>query len=138
MSCIVDELNGCLQKERKKRVRYKIPTYKKSEKITKNILEYQANQRHIFRLKKLHNIYCEIAKVVYKSQLTIPLEDIRLLKDGLTIHFDGDLPIQAEVTGTEVLSIKDRLEIHIKVLRMVRANKNIKSAINKWLKKKAS
>lgn len=129
MSSPVSVLNK--EKPRKKRVRYKIPTYKKKEKITKNILEYQCNQKHIFRLRTLHNIYCEIAKEVYKSQLTIPFDNIRLFKKGLTIHFDGDLPIQAEVTGTESLPIKERLITHIKVLRTLRKNKAIWRIIKK-------
>ena len=125
------------EEPRKKRVRYKIPTYKKTEKIIKNILEYQCNQKHIFRLRTLHNIYCEIAKEVYKSQLTIPFDDIRLFKKGLTIHFDGGLPIQAEVTGTENLPIKERIIIHIRALRDLRKGKRIKKYRAKKVKEVA-
>ena len=121
--------------DKPKRIRYKIPTYKKSDKIIKNIKAYDANQKHIFRLKTLYSIYQAIAKETMNCQLTIPLEDIRLYRGGLTFYFEKEKNketkqwesyITAEVTGTENLSIKERLKIHIKALRDIRAGKKIK------------
>ena len=40
-----------------KRIRYRIPSYSKAEKINENIKKYDKNQKHIFRLKTLHSIY---------------------------------------------------------------------------------
>lgn len=122
-------------KPAKKRVRYKVPTYKKSDKIIKNIKAYDANQKHIFRLKTLYSIYQAIAREAMNCQLTIPLEDIRLYRGGLTFHFEVERNretkqlenyITAEVTGTENLPIKDRLRIHIRALRDIRAGKKVR------------
>jgi hypothetical protein len=121
----------------KKRVRYKIPTYKKADKIIKNIKSYDANQKHIFRIKTLHIIHREIARELFNYQLTIPLllEELILYRDGLSIFFETEKNpatkqwenyITAEVTGTENLPLKDRIKIHIKALRDIRAGKRVK------------
>jgi hypothetical protein len=117
------------EKPKKKRVRYKVPTYKKADKIIQNIREYENNQKHIFRLKALHNIYIELAREAMRHQITIPLEDIRLYKVNLIFYFERerkDNLVTAEVAGTQNLSIKERLKIHIKALRDLRAGKKVK------------
>ena len=118
----------------KKRVRYKIPTYKKADKINKNILDYSANQNHIFRHKTLHCIYCEIAFLVLNGQRRLPVGDMRLYRDGLVVHFETEYGIysfdyQAEIDGTQNLPVGERLKIHIKLLRILRAGYSVKKAV---------
>ena len=118
----------------KKRVRYKIPTYKKADKINQNILEYSANQKHIFRYKALQQIYEEIAYFVYNGQMRLPVGDLKLFKDGIIIYFDIEYGIynfnyQAEIDGTQNLPVGERLRIHIRLLRLLRQGYNVKKAV---------
>lgn len=118
----------------KKRVRYKIPTYKKSDKINQNIKEYSGNEKHIFRYRVLHNIYEHIAYFVLKGQLRLPIEDFRLYKDGLIINFETQYGIyefdyQAEIDGTQNMPVGERLRIHIRLLRLLRQGYKVKKAV---------
>jgi hypothetical protein len=64
-----------------------------------------------------------------RHQITIPLEDIRLYKGNLIFYFEKERKenlVTAEVAGTQNLSIKERLKIHIKALRDIRAGKKVK------------
>lgn len=128
-------LNEIKSKEStKKRVRYKIPTYKKSDKINKNILDYSANQRHIFRYKTLQCIYCEVAFLVLHGQRRLPVGDVRLYKDGLVVHFETDYGVysfdyQAEIEGTQTMPVGERLRIHVKLLRLLRQGYKVKKAV---------
>lgn len=126
---------------KKKRIRYKTPTYKKADKINQNILSYQCNQKHIFRYKTLHKIYEEIAQIALKGQLKLPLGDFRLFKDNLIIYFETQYGIykfdyQAEIDGTQALPVGKRLRIHIRLLRLLRQGYRVKKAV-KIAKRKA-
>ncbi len=118
----------------KKRVRYKNPTYKKSDKINKNIKDYNANQRHIFRYKTLQCIYCEIAFLVLNGQRRLPVGDMRLYRDGLVVHFETEYGIysfdyQAEIDETQNMSVGQRLRMHIKLLKLLRQGYKAKKAV---------
>ena len=117
-----------------KRVRYKNPTYKKSDKINKNIKDYNANQRHIFRYKTLQCIYCEIAFLVLNGQRRLPVGDMRLYRDGLVVHFETEYGIysfdyQAEIDETQNMSVGQRLRMHIKLLKLLRQGYKAKKAV---------
>lgn len=119
---------------KKKRVRYKTPTYKKADKINQNILSYQCNQKHIFRYKALHKIYEEIAQIVLKGQLKLTLGDFRLFTDDLIVYFENEygiykMPYQAEIEGTQKLPVGKRLKMHIKLLRLLRQGYKVKKAV---------
>ncbi|MBS4760962.1 MAG: hypothetical protein KHX03_09725 [Clostridium sp.] len=118
----------------KKRVRYKIPTYKKTDKINRNIKDYSANQKHIFRYKILQCVYCELAFLVLNGQCRLPVGDMRLFKDGLVIHFETEyggytFDYQAEINGTQSLPVGERLRIHIKLLRLLKQGYKLKKAV---------
>nr|DAS99142.1 MAG TPA: hypothetical protein [Caudoviricetes sp.] len=117
-----------------KRVRYKVPTYKKSDKIRANILAFKANQKHIFRYKTMQKIYGLLAKEFYRYQLKLNLGDMRLLKDGVVIHFDFECTkdednILLEIDGTQNMPIGERLKIHIRLLRLLRQGVKLKKAV---------
>lgn len=112
----------------KKRVRYKTPTYKKSytfwhiNPITEE-MQYNGDEKHIFRIRILQRIYsliygyCGInpfirREKIYKENLTVWIEDM-----------------QAEITNTEMLSIKDRIKIHIKLLRLLKQGYEVDDAL---------
>lgn len=119
---------------KRKRVRYKVPTYKKSDKIIANILAFQGNQKHIFRYKTLQKIYGLLAKEFYHYQLKLNLGDMRLLKDGVVIHFDFECTkdednIQLEINDTQNMPIGERLKIHIMLLRLLRRGVKLKKAV---------
>lgn len=122
------------KKQTKKRIRYKVPTYKKSDKINQNILSYQCNQKHIFRYKTLHKVYEEIAQIALKGQLKLALGDFRLFRDNLIIYFENqygiyEMPYQAEIEGTQKLPVGKRLRIHIQLLRLLRQGYKVKKVV---------
>lgn len=114
----------------KKRVRYKIPTYTKSYTFwhinpeTKEI-QYDGDERHIFRVKALHKLY----SLIY-GYCNINIFEKFEKKDlnGLTIWGEEK---QAEITGSEMLPIKDRVTLHIKLLRLLRKGFSIEESLRR-------
>lgn len=126
--------------KKKTRIRYRVATYCKRDKIIKNIKSYDNNERHIFRIRALHNIYVAIAREALKHNLALPLEDIRLFRGNLIFYFEKEQKenlICAEVAGSGLLPIKDRLIIHIQALRDLRAGKKVKKLAKKYARKVA-
>lgn len=145
----------CEKVERKtkpKRVRYKVPTYKKADKINQNIKKYKSNQKHIFRYKVLSRIYTEIAREVLQGQNLIPFDNIIFNKGGLNIYlnvyssgkydwydnkhkrwkeFNGEsfIIVEGIIQGTELLLVGERLKIHIELLRQLRQGVKLKKAV---------
>lgn len=115
-------------KEDKKRIRYKTPTYTKSYKFCHinpltNELQYDGDERHIFRVKNLQLIY----SLIYDYTGVNPFERAdKIEMDGLTVYLED---MQAEIKGTEMLSIKERLKVHIKLLRLLKMKVNTALAI---------
>lgn len=115
------------------------------------------DEKHIFRYKKLHNIYDEIAQEILQGQNLLPFDGFILKKDGLNIYlnvyneefewyddkiknykkFKGSkyVAVSAEIEGTENLPLAKRLKIHIELLRLLRQSIKIKKAV-KNIKKK--
>lgn len=122
-------------KSKPKRIRYKVPTYKKVDKINKNIKEYRANEYHIFRYRTLHKILDLLAFEMFHGQHKLYFRDWRLIKDGVVINFD-DLGAQVEILGTELLPVGERLKIHIELLRQLRQGVKFKKAV-RIVKRKA-
>ncbi len=135
-----------------KRVHYKVPTYKKADKINQNILNYKDNQKHIFRYKALDRIYIEIAREILQGQNLLPFDGLVFKREGINLYlnvyksepyewvnfktkkfrdFRGEnfIIVQAEIEGTEFLPIYKRLKIHIELLRQLRQGVKIKKAV---------
>lgn len=117
-------------KREKKRIRYKTPTYTKSYTFCHvnpftNELQYDGDERHIFRVRTLHKIY----SLIYGFSGVNPFERVdKIEMDGLTVHLED---MQAEIEGTEMLSIKKRLQVHIKLLRLLKQGYDVKEAVKK-------
>lgn len=113
----------------KKRVRYKVPTYTKSYTFwhinpETNEIQFNGDEPHIFRIKTLHKLY----SILYGySGVNIFEQFEKKSLNGLTIWGEEK---QAEVTGSEMLSIKDRVTLHIKLLRLLRKGFSIEEALN--------
>lgn len=115
-------------KKEKKRIRYKTPTYTKSYTFCHvnpltDELQYDGDERHIFRIKNLQHIYSKL----YGFTGINPLERAEKIEmHGLTIWPED---MQAEFEGSEMFSIKDRLKIHIKLLRLLKQGLDVKEAV---------
>ena len=116
------------KKQPKKRIRYKTPTYKKKYRLSWQDEEtkewfYDSDEKHIFRirdLQKIHSLiygYCGI-------NLFEQAESVE--KFGLVCWVEDK---QAEIKDTWRLSIKDRVKIHLKLLRLLRQGKDIEEAV---------
>lgn len=115
-------------KQPKKRIRYKTPTYTKKYRLSWQDEDtgewfYDSDEKHIFRirdLQKLHSLiygYCGInlfeqAEKVEKYGITCWVEDK-----------------QAEIKNTWQLPLKDRVLIHLKLLRLLRQRIELKKAV---------
>lgn len=115
-------------KREKKRIRFKVPTYTKSytfchiNPLTEE-LQYDGDERHIFRIRNLQHIYSKL----YGFTGVNPLERAAKIEMyGLTVHLED---MQAEIKGTEMLSIKERLQIHIRLLKLLKQGYEVKDAM---------
>lgn len=112
----------------KKRVRYKIPTYTKSYTFwhinpETNEIQFDGDERHIFRIKTLHKLY----SLIYGySGINIFEQFERKDINGLTVWGEDK---QAEINGTEMLSIRERTLIHLRLLRLLRKGFSIEDAL---------
>lgn len=112
----------------KKRVRYKVPTYTKSYTFwhinpETNEIQYDGDEQHIFRIKTLHKLY----SLIY-GYCNINIFEQFEKKDlnGLTIWGEER---QAEIKNTSYLPLKDRVTLHIKLLRLLRKGFSIEEAL---------
>lgn len=112
----------------RKRIRYKTPTYTKKYRLSWQDEEagewfYDSDEKHIFRIKDLQKIhlliygYCGI-------DLFEQAEKIE--KDGITCWIEDK---QAEIQGTWNLPLKDRVLIHLNLLRLLRQGIELKKAV---------
>ena len=114
----------------KKRARYKTPTYTKSYTFyhinpDTGEIQYDGDERHIFRIKTLHKLY----SLIYGYCNVNIFERFESKKyNGLTIWGEDK---QAEITNTYYLSIKDRLKTHIQLLRLLRKGFSIKESLER-------
>lgn len=121
------------------------------------------DEKHIFRLKTLHRVYELLAQEVLKGQQLIPFDGcfIDLHKVRVTLNkYDDEIyehkkvrggfgkyrgerfiVVNAELQGSEMLPIYQRLKIHLNLLRELRNGLTIKQAVyktrrkyGKWLK----
>ncbi len=114
----------------KKRVRYKTPTYTKSYTFwhinpETNEVQYDGDENHIFRYRVLHKLY---ALIYGYSGVNIFEQFERREINGLIIWGEDK---QAEITGTSNLELKDRVTLHIKLLRLLRKGFSIEEAIKR-------
>ena len=121
-------------KPKKKRVRYKKPSYVKSYSFTHinpftEELEYNGDERHIFRIRNIQHIY----------SLLYGYCDINIFEQfeqreykGLTIWGEDK---QAEITNTGFLPLKDRLLLHLRLLRYLRKGFSIEESLRKLYEK---
>lgn len=113
----------------KKRVRYKVPTYTKSYTFwhinpDTNEIQYDGDERHIFRIKTLHKLY---SMLYGYSGVNVFEQFERKDLNGLTIWGEER---QAEIQNTSYLPLKDRVTLHIKLLRLLRKGFSIEGALN--------
>lgn len=91
--------------------------------------KHLGDAKHIFRTTALAKIFDEIAYEIFQGQQKLFFGEWRLIKDGLVIYFEQD-GCQAEIQGTELLSVSQRLKIHIALLRYLRKGMKLKKAVN--------
>ena len=107
------------EKPKMKRVHYKKPTYTKAYEFwhinpDTNEREYNGDEKHIFRVRTLNRLY----SIIYGYCIDDVLEQFEVKeKDGMTLYGED---LQAEITGTSNLTIKQKVLLHIKLLRLLR------------------
>jgi hypothetical protein len=112
----------------KKRVRYKVPTYTKSYTFwhinpETNEIQFDGDERHIFRIKTLHKLY---SMLYGYSGVNVFEQFERKDLNGLTIWGEER---QAEIQNTSYLPLRDRVTLHIKLLRLLRKGFSIEEAL---------
>lgn len=94
------------------------------------------DEKHIFRLRTLQEIYKLIADEVTNHQLKLDFGEWKLIKSGVVVFFDSEFGNQAIISGSELLSISKRVKMHITLLRQLRQGTKLKKAV-KIAKRKA-
>ena len=119
-----------VKKPKKKRVRYKKPSYVKSYTFTHinpitGELEYNGDEKHIFRIRNLHNLY----SLIYGyCDINIFEQFERRELNGLTIWGEDK---QAEITDTINLPLQKRILMHIQLLRYLRKGFSIEESLER-------
>lgn len=120
-------INGA-PKPQKKRIRYKQPAYKKKYRLSWFNEEtqewfYDSDEKHIFRIKDLQKIY----SLIYGYCGIDLFEHSEIIeRNGLICWLEDR---QAEIKDTLFLPLKDRVLIHLKLLRFLRQGKKLEEAI---------
>ncbi len=118
------------KKATKKRVRYKRPSYIKAYKFwhinpDTNEIQYDGDEKHIFRYQDLQKIY----------SLIYGYCDIDVFEQFETAEIDGLIvwgeDRQAEIPNTWNLPFKKRVTLHLKLLKLLRKGFTIKEALVK-------
>lgn len=91
--------------------------------------QHRGDEKHIYRVATLQKIY---EKIYDFCNINPFMKFDSIDYHGLTLWYEDK---QAEIKGTELLSIKDRLRLHIKLLKSLRQGKVIQDAIAKILQK---
>lgn len=95
----------------KKRDRNKTPKYNKSL-CTISVIKKDNVEPHIFRYKTLY----KILNLIYLQTHSHPLSNVSYYKETE----DNDIFLLAEIKGTELWYIKDRIKAHIKLLKDIK------------------
>ena len=112
----------------KKRVRYKNPTYIKSYQFRvfnedSGQFQYYGDEKHILRVKTLHKLY----SLIYGYCNVDLFEQFEKKEvDGLTIWGEDK---QAEIADTWNLPLKNRVLLHLRLLRGLRKGLSVKEAL---------
>jgi hypothetical protein len=112
----------------KKRVRYKVPTYTKSYSFwhinpETNEIQYNGDENHIFRIKTLHRLY---SLIFGYCNVNIFEQFERSDIHGLTIWGEDR---QAEIENSCYLPLKDRVTLHLRLLRYLRKGFSVEVAV---------
>lgn len=114
----------------KKRVRYKVPTYTKSYTFwhinpDTNEIQYDGDERHIFRIKTLHKLY----SLLYGySGVNVFEQFERKDLNGLTVWGEER---QAEIQNTSYLPLRARVTLHIRLLRYLRKGFSVTESLER-------
>lgn len=117
-------------KIKNKRVHFKIPTYIKKYTFSSinpdtNELQYLGDEKHIFRIKTLQKLY----SIIYGYCDINLFEQFEVKRIGNIIIWGEDK--QAEIANTSRLPIKQRVIIHLKLLRLLRNGFSVNEALER-------
>lgn len=127
----------------KKRIRYTTPTYKKKYKIFVAASGKKQDETHIYRYRSLYVIYGKLANYSgispFEWDRSKPHEYkkiglLRVFKDTYTVDNREVQDYCAEIIGTGKLSFKERLLIHIRLLKLLKQNIELQNACKKSIK----
>lgn len=127
----------------KKRIRYKIPTYTKKYEVYVDDNGIKQDLQHIYRYRSLYLIYGKIAEYSGVSPFewdrtktdehkTIGL--IRIFKNIYELNNKQCLEFSAEIIGTGKLPFKEKLLIHIRLLKLLKQGVDLQEACKKSIK----
>jgi hypothetical protein len=92
-------------------------------KDDKGLKERDSDEVHIYRMATLEKIHEHIYNHIKISPFS---DEERLYIDGLVAYPDE---MQAEIMGTSNLRLRDRIKLHIRLLRLLRKGLSIKEAL---------
>ncbi len=127
----------------KKRIRYATPTYKKKYKIFVDASGKKQDETHIYRYRSLYVIYGKLVDYSGVNPFSwdnyLPYEHktiglLRVYKDTYTINNRTIHDYCAEIIGTGKLSFKERLLIHIRLLKLLKQGIELQKACKKSVK----
>lgn len=132
-----------LTKVKKKRIRYKTPTYTKKYEVLEDESGKRQDERHIFRYRSMYLIYGKLAEFSEISPFdwdrNKPAEHktvglLRVFKETYEVKKKPILSFSAEIVGTGKLRFIERLKIHIRLLKLLKQGVELQKACKKSIK----
>lgn len=96
--------------ENKKRERNKTPAWNKPDKIKQEIKTWNTI-KHIYRYQTLYKLYNRLFILTYNKKLAC-----------LEYYIDDEVEMYAEIKNTEKLPIKERILLHLNLIRKIQNN----------------
>ncbi len=121
-------------KIKKKRVRFKTPTFIKSYEIYKDDNGIAQDQQHIYRYKTMYKVYGAIINYINLNPFEWVKESEHKTIGLLRVYRTLETGFCAEIIGTGKLPLKERLLIHLRLLKLLKQNIELQKACKKSIK----
>ncbi len=109
-----------------KKYKRKVPKRPKFKKF------YRFNQQDeflIFQERKLQKIHSKLAWWLFGDLSRFKFGDWTIETEGITLHIDPVMGSQAEISGTFLMPLLERLKIHIELFKLLKKGYSISKAV---------
>lgn len=94
-----------------------------------NKLKHLGDERHIFRLRSLNAIQKAVYRYAKEPCNMTFVKELSWKQHGVIFYYHFKEGGTSEIDGTQLMTIKERLKLHIKLLKSLRRGCNLQKAV---------